>query len=429
MSFRSATIAAASQTALKFGAGLGLLKILAVYLGPAGMATFGQVQSSFVLAAGVSAVFASNGLTSLLAAGKRHAEPEAAIIGTSLASTGVVALACALALPALNAAFGERLFGQPLPLWLIALISLGLLFQTANACITAVFTARGAMKTYGALTSVAPVMLLCFSAGLAPIAGFRGAAVSIGLSAIVAGAVALETGRRRLALPWRHLRLDRRVMLALARFGAFALVSLIAMPLSQIVLRDMLTTHLSADAAGTWHAAMRLSEASLAPVVTLFTIYLLPRQAAASPEVARETAWRVAGRVLPLAVAVATAMFIARRPIVVTLFSAKFLGMASFLQIQFAGDVVRVLSWVFAYTLIARGLALRLAALEAVNAMLWPLCCHWWVLQGDVAAASKSYLLVNTIYLALTAGLLHFSLAVQPAPANRPLDVPQDSPK
>ena len=119
-------------------------------------------------------------------------------------------------------------------------------------------------------------------------------------------------------------------------------------------------------------------------------------------------------------------MFLARHAIVLTLFSEKFLGMTSFLQIQLAGDVVRVMGWVFAYTLIARGLALRLALLEALNAVLWPLCCHWWVLRGDVAAASKSYLVVNTIYLALAATLLQLSLRERKAPATPRLDAMQD---
>ncbi len=410
MSLRSASVAAAGQTALKFGAGLGLLKILALSLGPSGLASFGQVQSSFILLSGIAALFGSNGLTSLIASSAGDARRQAKIVGTSLVLTAAVIASTCLALPVLNLFFGARLFGVQLPAWLVALIGLGIVTQATSLMLIAIFTGHGAMKAYGILTSIGPVTLLLLSLVLAPLAGLEGAAASLALSAVITSLMTIEVSRRKLGIDWRSLGWDTHLACIFLRFAALGLVSLIATPLSQIVIRQMLSHRMSIDVAGTWHAAMRLSEALLAPIVTLLTIYLLPRQAAADAATAHRTAWRTAFCLLPVTIASAALLLAMRHQIVLMLFSSQFLGMTHYLNIQLAGDIVRVTGWVFAYTLLSRGFALRLAALEALHAVLWPLSTAWWAGTGDVAAASKGYLLSNLVYMILVASLARLAL-------------------
>jgi PST family polysaccharide transporter len=140
----------------------------------------------------------------------------------------------------------------------------------------------------------------------------------------------------------------------------------------------------------------KLSEAHLLLLTTTLSLYFLPRLAEIreGDELRREIA-RGYRFVLPLVVATAGAIFLLREPLTVALFSPAFLPLAQALGWQMLGDVLKIGSWIPAYTMISHARTRLYVATELVFAGLVTLAClagaRAWGLQGAAAGYAATY--------------------------------------
>jgi len=390
-----------AAVATRVATGLALNKVLAVYVGPAGFGVIGQFQSLVAMLAALAGGAFANGITKLTAEHTADVARQQAVWRTAFTlALGGAALAAALLL----------LFGKALAAWLLADAALAgvmawlaaaLLFIAINTLGLAVL---GGLQRVGAFVAASIVGNL-LSAGLAIAlvvgGGLYGALVAFGVGQAVASLATLYFCRPVFTGRWAQLigAIDARSARALGGFALMAATSAVVLPLSHIVLRDGLTRLIGAEAAGLWQAMWKLSETHLMLLTTTLSLHFLPAFAAIRDgDRLRDEVNRGYRFVLPLVAASALAIWLAREPLVRLLFTREFLPLTDALGWQLVGDMLKIASWVPAFTMISHARTKVFIASEVLFAMLMTAACLVGAWRLGLVGAAIGYALTYAIY-------------------------------
>lgn len=409
MSLARTTALNGAATAVRLAAGLALNKLLAVYVGPAGFGVIGQFQSLTAMVGAAAGGIFGPGVTKLTAEHGGSPQVQAAVWRTALTLGLVGAGAASLLVLVLGPALAEGVLGDAALRGVLPWLAASSALLAVNTVLLAALSGLKRVDAFvtatilGSLASVGAAALLVLRFGL------FGGLIALPIGQALCGVITAVVFRRAWRSRWRDLvgRLDRRAARSLAGFGLMAATTAVVVPLSQIVIRDGLTRIAGAELAGLWQAMWKLSETHLLMLTTTLSLYFLPRLAeireggALRREIAKGYRF-----VIPLVVATAAAIYVLREPLTMALFSPAFLPLAQALGWQLLGDVLKIASWIPAYTMISHARTRLYIATELVFAGLVTLAClagaRAWGLPGAAAGYAATY----AVYWAVLHGQL-----------------------
>jgi PST family polysaccharide transporter len=342
--------------AIKLGTVLLLNKVLAVFVGPTGYAVIGQFQSVVTMASTFASGAVNVGVTKYTA--EYGDDPRRqAVVWRTAATMGLcgaavfAALLVALRAPLAQWALGDAGLSSVV-IWLAASLALLVL----NGLMLAILNGRKAVVPYaasniaGSLVGAASAVLLVTRFGL------YGALVAVAINQALACGVTAWLFHKACPLPWRALvgRIDGPTARRLFGYALMSLTTAIVVPASQIAIRDGLAARLGWHDTGLWQAMWKISETHLLLLTSTLSVYFLPRFAEIrdASELRREVA-RGYRFVLPLVCASALLLFLLRDVLIRVLLTPAFLPIAAALGLQLVGDVLKIGSWVMAYTMIS----------------------------------------------------------------------------
>lgn len=379
---------------------LGINKILAIYVGPAGYAALGQFQNAVQMITAFASGAINTGVTKYTA---EHYEDEArqrlvwrtagtiALVG-SLATGVIIALSHRLLAVWLlkNADFGGVF------LWFAATLVL----FTFNALLLAILNGKKEIGRY-VLANISGSVFALAITGLMTIQwGLYGALVALAVYQSVTFFVTLYLCYKA---PWFRLndligRIDKKVALNLGKFTAMALTSATCVPISQILIRHHLGETLGWDAAGNWEAMWRLSAAYLMLATTTLSVYYLPRfsELKISSEINQEIV-HCYKFILPSFVICGIGIYLLRDTIIQLLFSREFLPMRELFAWQMLGDTLKIGSWVLGYLMLSKAMFKLFMVSEILFAASFVLFTwvftHVWGFKGVAIAHAFNYFL------------------------------------
>ena len=359
---------------IKLVTALGLNKLLAVYVGPAGYALIGQFQNAIGMITTFASAGINTGVTKYTAEyfdddERQHSVWRTAVfivaIGSLLAALVIAIFHKSLALLFLkNEAYGSVF------LWFAATLS----FLVFNALLLAILNGKKDIRRYVMVNITGSLLSLIITGILARIWGLYGALVALTINQSIVFIVTIAICSKS---EWFRLRnligsFDHAVARNLGKFVLMALTTAAIGPTSQIIVRDHIATTLGWITAGHWQAVTKISEMYLMLVTSTLGIYYLPRLSEIRDN--RELKQEILKGykfVLPLAVLGAGTIYLLRDCIVLTLFTADFAPMKEMFAWQLAGDVVKIGSWLLAYVMLGRAMMRTFIVTEILFAGLW----------------------------------------------------------
>jgi PST family polysaccharide transporter len=400
MSLLRTSLLNAIAVGVRIVAMLGVNKILALWVGPAGYVLFGQLQNLLTISTTLSGGAVSIGVTKYTA--QYYADPAAqhrlwrsAAMVSLLASLLLGALLALLHQPLARLIFGSSQYASLL-LWLAASLSL----MTCNTLLLAILNGKKALPAYVTANISASLLLLLLTWLLARLGGVYGALLALCLNQALAFFVTLGLCRRAAWFDWRTLcgAVDSAMLGQLARYAAMALTTALVMPLAQMVIRNHLTAQFGAAQAGMWQAVLKISDVYLLLITGTLSVYYLPRLAEISGRAAlRREIMKVYRFVLPLAMLCAALLYLLRDWLITLLFSSEFQAMRDILGWQLIGDVIKIGSWVLGFVMLGKAMSRAYIITELVFAvslvLLTLLLTPYLGLQAAVIAFLINYLL------------------------------------
>lgn len=416
------TLYSAASTSVRLLFSILSNKIMAFYLGPAGIGLLGQLASFQTIASSI----ASLGMSSVVVRFIAGPEPErekssylfAAIVITLIMSGSTAGF---VALFASN--LSMILFGSNSVQGVVILCAVSLLASPLAALILAALNATwqiGLVTIFGILSSVLSVVLLSLGVFAA---GWKGALYASASCQLIIGlaTLALFPALRRACNP-KATEQTREHVRKLLSYTTMAVVSSIAAPVTVFLIRTMLIDRLSLDAAGKWQALWRISETYLSLVISVMSVYYIPRlsELRDDPDNLRNEIFRGFRLFVPAACFMAIVIYMLRNWIVAILFTEEFTEITALFAAQLSGDVLKVASWLLANLMLIRGMIFIYVTLEIMFSVLFYVLSNVMVSYLGLAGMGYSFAMVYAVYFAIVIILFRDVILFRPGPVGPP---------
>lgn len=338
---------------------LGINKILAIYVGPAGYAALGQFQNAMTMITTFASGAINTGVTKYTAE-YYDDEPKQRLVWRT---AGTIALVGSVITALLIA-----VFNQTLATWFLKDASYGdvflwfaatLVLFTFNTLLLAILNGKKEIARY-VLANIAGSIFALLATGVMVVQfGLYGALVALAVYQSISFFVTLLLCYKA---AWFKIEyffggIDKQTALNLGKYTAMALTSAACLPVSHILVRNYLGEALGWEAAGYWEAMWRLSSAYLMFVTTTLGVYYLPRlsELKSAREIKKEI---IQGYklILPVAALCGVVIYLLRDFIILTLFTKDFSPMRELFAWQMLGDTLKIGSWILAYLMLGKAM-------------------------------------------------------------------------
>lgn len=339
---------------------LGLNKILAIYVGPAGYAALGQFQNAVQIITTLASGAINTGVTKYTAEYHEDEAKQQAVWRTA----GTIALIGSLLVSVLVAVFNRTLADWFLKdeelggvfIWFAA----SLVLFVFNTLLLAILNGKKEIRLYVVANIAGSLFALLVTTVMAIQLGLYGALVALAIYQSIAFFVTCWICVKTTWFRFAYLigGIDKQAAKNLAKYTVMALTSAACVPLSQILIRNHLGETVGWQFAGYWEAMWRLSAAYLMLVTTTLSVYYLPRLSELknnNKDLKKEIilGYKI---ILPLAALCGFIVYILRGFLIRALFTVEFAGMEVLFAWQVLGDLVKVASFILGYLILARAL-------------------------------------------------------------------------
>ena len=192
---------------------------------------------------------------------------------------------------------------------------------------------------------------------------------------------------------------------ALKKIGKFSLITLTSVSLSSITLlivRDYLSEKYSIDVAGYWQGIWSLSQVSLSIIATSLSIYLLPTLSAQNNKsIILKELKKSYLLMVPFAIFISVFMIIFKEHITIILFSKDFEPMNELFFWQFIGSVFKVGAWIIGYYVAAKAMVKTAISTEFFVAIIFITSLIFLTDAFGFVGSALSYALTSLIHFIL----------------------------
>lgn len=359
MTLIKTSVLSAISTIIKVIAGFVSIKVVAVYVGPSGLALIGQMQNFISMMSSVASAGLNSGVVKYTA---EHYEDEqikqkiwSSALKISLVliipiAIGIIFLADFISMQLLNTAEYSSIF---------IVFAITVIFFVLNGLLTSILNGQKEIKKLtilnivGSLFGLAVTILLVTQYELygALIAGI----VSQSIVFFITLAFVLKSSWFKLSMFLGSM--DKEYRNKLLKYSLMTITYIITSSLSQIYIRHYLGANIGWDEAGYWQAIWRISETYLMLITTTLTIYYLPKLSSIQDKVELRKELLYGYKIImPIVIVMALGIYIFRDFIISILFSEAFSPMAELFFYQLIGDVIKIAAWLLGFIMVAKAM-------------------------------------------------------------------------
>lgn len=357
MTLIKTSILSAISTAIRMITGFVSIKVVAVYIGPSGLALMGQMQSFIGMMSSIASAGVNNGVVKYTAEHYDDEQTKQKIWSSALKISLVLIVPMAIAIIFLSNFVSLKLLHTTDYGSIFIIFAVSIVFFVLNGLLTSILNGQKEIKRLTVLSIVGALLGLVVTITLVVNYKLYGALIAAIVSQSIVFFVTLGFV---LKSSWFKLSqflggMDKEYAKKLLKFSAMTLTSAISIPLSHMYLRDYIGTNIGWDEAGYWQAIWRISETYLMLITATLSIYYLPKLSSIKDrdEFKKELLYGYK-IIMPIVVIMALGIYIFRDFLITLLFTQKFAPMSELFFYQLIGDVIKIAAWLLAYIMLAK---------------------------------------------------------------------------
>lgn len=359
MTLIKTSVLSAISTIIRVITGFISIKIVAVYIGPSGLALMGQFQNFIGMMSSVASAGVNGGIVKYTA---EHYEDETAkqkIWSSALKISLVLIVPMAIAIIFLADFISMKLLNTTQYSSIFIIFAVTVVFFLLNGLLTSILNGQKEIKKLTIINIAGSIFGLGVTVVLVTKYHLYGALlagiVSQSIVFFVTLTFVLKSSWFKLSMFLGSM--DKEYRNKLLKFSAMALVSAIMIPLSHMYIRDYIGTHIGWDEAGYWQAVWKISETYLMLITTTLSIYYLPKLSSikGKAELRAELLYGYK-MIMPIVIVMAFGIYMFRDFIIQILFTKAFSPMAELFLYQLIGDVIKIAAWLLGYIMLAKAM-------------------------------------------------------------------------
>ncbi len=405
------SLLSAVAVVIKMATMLGINKVLAIYVGPAGYAAIGQFQNLIQVVTTLATGAVNTGVTKYTAEYYDDEKKQVDVWRTAGSITLFCSISFSLLVYLTREELALELFGDTGFKDVFLYFSISLIFFSTNMLLLSILNGKKELYSYISANIIGSFISLFVTVFLVIKAGLFGALIALAIYQSLTCAVTLFLCVRKKWFSPFYLFgvIDKSIARNLLKFTAMALTSAICIPLTQILIRTYLIDYLGPEEAGYWEAMWRLSAAYLLVITTTLSVYFLPRiSEIKSIELLRIEIVNGYKIIIPFVILISSLVFLTKDWIINFLFSEDFLAMRVLFGWQMLGDTFKIASWILAYVMLGKAMAKLYITTEIIFAANAFLMTFLLTKSFGLEGASMAYAINYFIYLLIMIYLVFF---------------------
>nr|WGN91635.1 flippase [Aeromonas sobria] len=389
-------------TLVRMAMGFVIAKVVAIYTGPTGMAMLGQVQSMVGSLNGIINAPAGSGVVRFTAEYKEQGFDacaswwRAALQWVLIISAIVIPVGLLLAKP-----IASGLFKDVNLAWVVIATVCVLPFAAIGTLCNSVINGQQLYRRYVSLGMLSALISGGVMLVMITLHKIEGALLAAAVQAALIGVVMFIANLRQ---PWFKLRywwgaVGPQARKDIGKYMLMAITSALTVPVSLILVRNILIDQVGWDATGQWQAVYKISEVYLGVITMALGTYYLPRLASLTGvDAIISEIHRTARVIIPVVAIMALGVYLLRDVAISLLFTEAFRSARDLFAIQLTGDVIKILAWLYAYPMLSKGATKWFVSTEVIFTISLVLLTYSLVQVNGIIGANIAYLINYVIY-------------------------------
>ena len=391
------------STVIKLVSAFVINKVIAIYIGPAGLAIVGQLQSFTSIITTFSNGAISSGIVKYTAE-YQDIEEKKKIFSSSI----VISLICSLIISIFLFGFSDYL--SELILKDIQYSSVFIIFGATiflfalNMVLISILNGQKEIKKYVLVNIAGSIFSLVFTSILIMQLNLMGALYAMVLNQSVMFFVTLAFVLKSSWFKLEYFKqgLDKESLSKLSKYSLMAIVSALTVPVSHLIIREYIGENLGWDSAGYWQGIWYISTMYLMLVTTTLGVYYLPRlsEIQDNKELRKEifSGYKI---IMPIVILASLIIFLLKEYVILIAFSKDFMPMMELFAWQLIGDVIKIASWLLAYLMLAKAMTKVFIYTEVLFSALFVGLSILFVDKFGLVGITYAYALNYLLYLVM----------------------------
>ena len=373
MTLIKTSVLTAISTIIKVISAFVINKVIAIYIGPSGLAIVGQLQNFMELIVAFSNGAITNGIVKYTAE-YQTIEEKQKIFSSSI----IISLVCSFIISIFLFGFSDYL--SELILKDIQYSSVFIVFGVTvflfalNTVLMSILNGQKEIKKYILVNIVSSIFSLFFTSFLIMQLNLMGAlyALVTNQSVIFFVTLAFVIKSNWFKLEYFKQGLDKESFSKLSKYSLMAITSALTVPVSHLIIRNYIGENLGWDSAGYWQGIWYISSMYLMIVTTSLSVYYLPRlsEIQDNAELKKEifNGYKI---IMPIVIVMSILIFLLKEYIILIAFSKEFFPMLELFIWQLIGDVIKIASWLLGFITLAKAMTKVFIYTEIIFSILF----------------------------------------------------------
>lgn len=358
MTLIKTSILTAISTIITVISGFVINKVIALYIGPSGLAVVGQLQNFMTIVTTFSNGAITSGIVKYTAE-YQTIEQKQKIFSTSI----IISLSCSFIISLLLFGFSgylsELILKDVKYNSVFIVLGITIFLFALNTILMSILNGQKEIKKYILVNISSSIFSLFFTSFLIIQLNLMGAlyAIVVNQSVIFFVTLGFVLKSSWFKLEYFKQGIDKESLVKLSKYSLMAITSVLTVPVSHLIVRNYIGDNLSWDDAGYWQGIWYVSTMYLMIVTTSLSVYYLPRlsEIQDNSDLKKEiiSGYKI---IMPIVIVLAFGIYVFRELAVHIAFSDKFLPMLELFKWQLIGDVIKIASWLLGYLMLAKAM-------------------------------------------------------------------------
>ena len=401
MTLIKTSVLSAIATIIKIISGFVINKVVAIYVGPSGLAIIGQLQNFMELIVTFSNGAITNGVVKYTAE-YQTIEQKKRIFSTSIIISFVCSLLISIFLFGFSEYLSEFILKDVQYSSVFVVFGATIFLFALNMVLISILNGQKEIKKYVLVNIAGSIFSLVFTSILIMQLNLMGALYAMVLNQSVMFFVTLAFVIKSSWFKLEYFKqgLDKESLSKLSKYSLMAIVSALTVPVSHLIIREYIGENLGWDSAGYWQGIWYISTMYLMLVTTTLGVYYLPRlsEIQDNKELRKEifSGYKI---IMPIVILASLIIFLLKEYVILIAFSKDFMPMMELFAWQLIGDVIKIASWLLAYLMLAKAMTKVFIYTEVLFSALFVGLSILFVDKFGLVGITYAYALNYLLYL------------------------------
>ncbi len=387
--------------------------LLAQYTGQAGIAKVGQIRNISNILMSVSSFGVFNGVVKYISQYKKNNEGLIKLFSTVYVLSGLATLIISLLMFFTADKLSIWLFFSEDYILVIQLLAVATPFIAMNRIFNAVISGISAYKIHAKIEiiwySLASLLLLISLYYY----NIDGVLLAIAITPVVQFLVLAFIFGNTLKeyIKFSQLSFKAPMLKVLLGFTLISFVATVCSNFVEINFRNLISERISENEAGIWTAMSSISKIYMQFLITIFSIYILPKYAEINfSESFKNEVKTLYKTLLPLVIAGMLLVYFLKENLILTIYNEAFIGMTVLFKWQLSADLVRFIANILSFKFLAKNQVKYFISTQLIGLITYYICGHLLINHLLVEGLVIALLLSNLLYFVLVLFIMRYDL-------------------